>query len=69
MRERGYVAPVLADASGDTTGRLWGVFGPPTAYLVDRQGRLVARIGGPRDWRGSAARGMIDALLVGRPIP
>ena len=26
-RERGYVAPVLLDASGDVTGRLYGVGG------------------------------------------
>jgi hypothetical protein len=27
-RERGYTAPVLLDASGDITGRVYGVFGP-----------------------------------------
>ena len=68
-RERGYAAPVLIDASGDTTGRLWGVFGPPTAYLVDRQGRLAARIVGQRDWRGPQARAMVEAALAGKPIP
>jgi len=26
--ERGYVAPVLLDASGDVTGKLYGVWGP-----------------------------------------
>ena len=40
-QERGYVAPVLLDASGDVTGKVYGVWGPPTAYLIDRQGRLV----------------------------
>ena len=69
VRERGYTAPVLLDASGDTSGRLWGVFGPPTAYLVDRQGRLAARIVGERDWQGPGARASIDALLAGRPLP
>ena len=28
--ERKYVAPVLIDKSGDVTGRVYGVFGPPT---------------------------------------
>ena len=37
-QERGYAAPVLLDASGDVTGRIYGVWGPPTAYLIDRQG-------------------------------
>src|SRR5215813_12205149 len=43
VKERGYVVPSLVDASGDVTGRLYGVFGPPTVYFVDRQGRLLAR--------------------------
>ena len=43
-QERGYSALVLLDASGDVAGRVYGVWGPPTAYLIDRQGRLVGRI-------------------------
>jgi hypothetical protein len=68
VRERGYVAPVLIDANGDTTNR-WGVFGPPTAYLVDRHGRLAARVVGGRDWQRPAPRAAIEALLAGRPMP
>jgi len=44
VAERGYTAPVLLDESGDTTGRMYGVWGPPTVYLLDRQGRLVGRL-------------------------
>ena len=62
-RERGYVAPVLVDASGDVTGRLYGVWGPPTAYVVDRQGRLLARLLGGHDWTSPAARRFLDAVL------
>ena len=64
VAERGYTAPVLLDESGDTTGRLYGVWGPPTVYLLDRQGRLVGNVlliapalsarGRPRD--GAARR-------------
>ena len=68
VRERGYVAPVLLDASGDVTGRLYGVFGPPTVYLVDRGGRLVGRAVGRRDWSTPAARPLIRELL-GLPPP
>jgi hypothetical protein len=60
---RGYTAPVLLDASGDLTGRAYGVFGPPTAYLVDREGRLVGRIVGGRDWKSEAARDVIRGLV------
>jgi hypothetical protein len=63
VRERGYVAPVLLDASGDVTGRLYGVWGPPTVYLVDPQGRLLARGVGPRDWTTPAARRLLESLL------
>jgi hypothetical protein len=65
-RERGYTARVLVDATGDTTGRVYGVFGTPTVYLIDREGRLVARGVGPRDWNGAAARRVLEAL-VARP--
>ena len=63
VKERGYVAPVLLDESGDVTGRAYGVWGPPTVYFVDRQGRLVGRAVGPRNWQTPAARGFVQALL------
>ena len=66
-RERGYVAPVLLDASGDVTGRLYGVWGPPTVYLVDRQGRLAGRAAGPRKWDSPAARRLVQDLLADTP--
>jgi hypothetical protein len=66
-RERGYVAPVLLDANGDVTGRLYGVWGPPTVYLVDRQSRLVGRAAGPRRWDSPAARRLVQDLLADTP--
>ena len=62
-QERGYVAPVLLDTSGDVTGRVYGVWGPPTAYLIDRQGRLIGRIQGARDWSSAAARELLKSLV------
>jgi hypothetical protein len=62
-RERRYVAPVLVDGSGDVTGRVYGVWAPPTSYLVDRQGRLLARLVGARDWSSPAARRLLEAAL------
>jgi hypothetical protein len=64
VAERGYTAPVLLDASGDVTGRVYGVFGPPTAYFVDREGRLVGRMVGTRDWSGAAARDVIRSFVA-----
>ena len=65
-RERGYTAPVLLDASGDVTGRVYGVWGPPTVYLVDREGQLMARGVGPRNWSSPAARTLMTDLLKTR---
>lgn len=62
--ERGYTAPVLLDESGDVTGRVYGVWGPPTVYFIDRQGRLIGRAVGPRGWESAAARTFIEALLA-----
>ena len=67
VQDRGYVAPVLLDASGDVTGRLYGVWGPPTAYFVDRTGQLIGRIVGARDWRTPAARALIQSLVQVTP--
>jgi len=64
VSERGYTATVLLDASGDVTGRQYGVWGPPTAYLVDREGRLVGRMVGAKDWTGAAARDMLRAFVI-----
>jgi len=64
VTERGYTAPVLLDTSGDVTGRAYGVFGPPTAYLVDREGRLIGRLVGAHDWSSAAARDVIRAFVA-----
>ena len=63
VRERGYVAPTLLDQTGDVAGRVYGVWGPPTFFFVDRQGRLVGRGIGSRGWDSPAAKTFIRALL------
>ena len=66
VEERGYTARVLLDESGDTTGRAYGVFGPPAVYVVDRAGRLVGRGVGPREWDSPAMRKFLAELLAAR---
>ena len=63
VEERGYKAPVLIDRSGDVTGRAYGVWGPPTMYFIDREGRLVGRVVGPRGWDSPQARAFVQGLL------
>ena len=64
VQERGYVAPVLLDQSGETAGKQWGVWGTPTVYLIDRQGLLVGMLIGPHDWSKPEARAFVEALLA-----
>lgn len=62
-RERGYTGRVLIDRSGEVAGRGYGVWGPPTVYLIDRQGRLVGHAVGSRDWASPAAGRLLRSLL------
>jgi len=63
VQERGYIAPVLLDASGDVTGKSYGVWGPPTFFFVDRKGQLIGRAVGGRGWDSPAAKTFLRALL------
>ncbi len=63
VQERGYVAPVLLDQSGKVTGEVYGVWGTPTQYFIDRRGQLVGQAVGARDWETPAARQFVLALL------
>lgn len=58
--------PVLLDTQGEV-GRKYGVWGFPESFLVDRDGRIVERVIGPRDWVAPAQVAMIEALLAVRP--
>ena len=46
----------------------FGVRGHPSTALIDRQGRIVGRILGERDWQGDAARRLIRWLLESEGI-
>jgi hypothetical protein len=60
---------VLLDESGDVTGKMYGVGGPPTVYIVDRQGRLVGRAAGARQWDSPKGRQFIEAVLATPTTP
>lgn len=42
--------PILTSPTGEI-GRSYGVYGYPETFLIDREGRQVARYIGPRDWK------------------
>lgn len=41
--------PVLIDSTG-SVGRTYGITGYPETFIIDREGRQVARFIGPRNW-------------------
>jgi cytochrome c biogenesis protein CcmG, thiol:disulfide interchange protein DsbE len=54
--------PVLLDSEGEV-GLLYGAFGLPATYLIDRKGVVLARMWGPADWHSPAARKFFAALV------
>lgn len=54
--------PVLMDPEGEV-GLLYGAFGLPVTYLIDRKGVVLARLWGPADWYSPAARNLIKTLV------
>ena len=57
--------PVLLDPQGEV-GRKYGVWGFPESFLLDRDGRIVERVIGPRDWAAPAQIAQIGTLLAPR---
>jgi len=55
--------PVLLDPEGEV-GRRYGVWGYPESFLVDRAGRIVERVIGPRAWDTPEQVASIEALLA-----
>lgn len=64
-KDFGIEFPLWVDPTGETPVE-FGVRGHPSTILIDRRGRIVARIPGERDWRTPAARRLLDWLLEQR---
>lgn len=62
VKKHGISVPVLLDGNGEVSGD-YRVTATPTAVLVDRDGRTVARAVGTRSWTSDRARPLWDALL------
>lgn len=54
--------PVLMDPEGEV-GLLYGAFGLPATYLIDRKGVVLARMWGSADWYSAGARELIRTLV------
>ena len=62
-REKKVTFPIVLDTHGDVIGR-YGVIATPTVFLIDRQGRLLGRVVGPRDWSTQVAKALLETLLA-----
>lgn len=62
VKELALSFPILLDSAGTST-RTYRVFGLPTTFLIDRNGRLAGREVGARDWNRGEARKKLEALL------
>ena len=65
-REKKVTVPILLDADGHVT-RQYGVIATPTAFLIDRDGRQLGRVIGPRDWASAAGKALIAGVLATPP--
>jgi peroxiredoxin len=63
VKKHGLSVPVVLDGDGEVSGE-YRVTATPTAVLVDRDGRTVARAVGTRAWTSERARPFWDTLLA-----
>jgi peroxiredoxin len=64
VRELGITFPVLVDPEHQVGDR-YHVWGYPESFLIDREGRIVDRIIGPRDWASPEYVAAVERLLEG----
>ena len=62
-RARGLTMDVLLDPTGEANAA-WSVAYSPMVYVIGRDGRLVARGVGNREWTAPEGRAFLDALVA-----
>jgi cytochrome c biogenesis protein CcmG/thiol:disulfide interchange protein DsbE len=68
VRDLKVTFPVLLDPDREV-GLLYGVWGYPETFVIDRQGRVVERVIGPRVWDSPEQVASIEALLAAAEGP
>ena len=63
VKGAGVTSSVLLDGDG-AVAREYRVRATPTTIVIGRDGRLVARAAGTREWDGKAGRAFLDALVA-----
>jgi peroxiredoxin len=65
VNEYGLSFPILLDEKGEVE-RLYPSMTIPFTYIIDRQGRIVARVDGAKNWESSETFEAIEYLLKNR---
>lgn len=63
VKSRGVTSTVLLDVKNEAQ-KSYQIAYTPTVFLVDRQGKLVGRAIGERQWTGEQGRALLLALLA-----
>ena len=65
VKSRGVTSTVLLDANNEAQKR-YQIAYTPTVFLIDRQGKLVGKAIGERQWAGEQGRALLRVLLARR---
>ena len=65
VKSRGVTSTVLLDANKEAE-KSYQIAYTPTVFLVDRQGRLVGKAIGERQWTGEQGKALLRRLLARR---
>jgi peroxiredoxin len=63
IEKQRYTFPVLLDPDSETLDP-FGVKGIPTTFVINKKGRIVGRVVGPKDWKKPEVLSVIDRLLL-----
>ena len=62
MRDFSLSFPALLDLDGDVSF-LYGIRGLPSTYIIDREGKIIGKAVGPRDWSSQESIKLFKTLL------
>jgi len=66
VKSRGVTTTVLLDANKEAE-KSYQIAYTPTVFLVDRQGKLVGKAIGERQWMGEQGKALLLRLLARKP--
>lgn len=63
ITNKGYTFPVLLDSSAQVGGAMYGVQSIPTTYIISKEGEILARLVGTREWDTAEIKNIFDEML------